>query len=136
MDIALITYCIHTLANNTIADLIHADLISRTISSLKVVVMIIVQAKVVLYYDKHPKDDFILLIVEIFGCFHQHTNDFLHHCANMAWSMKGLVVLLFRLYVHFIGRGCKWLSWEFMQLLSYFEQLWQQEKPLLGLVSS
>jgi hypothetical protein len=83
--------------------------------------MITVQAKVVLYYNQHPKNDFILLIVEIFGCLHQHANDFLHHCANMAWSTKGLVVLLFQLDVHFISSGCKWLSWEFKQLLSCFK---------------
>jgi hypothetical protein len=68
--------------------------------------MILTHAKVVSCCNRHPKNDFIPLVIEIFGCLHQHVNDFFHHCANMAWSTKGLVVFLFQLYVHFIGRGC------------------------------
>ncbi len=41
------------------------------------------------YRNQHPKDDFIPLVVKIFGCLHQHVDNFLHQCANMAWSTKG-----------------------------------------------
>ncbi len=45
--------------------------------------------KVVSYCDQHLKDDLILLVIKIFGCLHQHVDDFLHQCANMAWLAKG-----------------------------------------------
>ncbi len=48
--------------------------------------MILTHAKVVSCCNRHPKNDFIPLVIEIFGCLHQHVNDFFHHCANMAWS--------------------------------------------------
>jgi hypothetical protein len=32
--------------------------------------MIITQAKIVSYHNRHPEDDFIPLVVEIFGCLH------------------------------------------------------------------
>jgi len=68
--------------------------------------MIVAQPKFVSYYNRHFKNDFIPLTIEIFGCLHQHVDNFFHRYGNMAWLAKGLVVLLFQLYVHFISRGC------------------------------
>jgi hypothetical protein len=51
--------------------------------------MIVAHAKVVSYRDRHLEDDFIPLVIKIFGYLHQHANNFLHHCANMTWSTKG-----------------------------------------------
>jgi hypothetical protein len=41
------------------------------------------------YHNQHPMDDFIPLAIEMFWCLHWKVDDFLHHCANMAWSVKG-----------------------------------------------
>jgi hypothetical protein len=41
------------------------------------------------YHDRHPKDNFILLVIVIFGCLHQHADNFFHQYVNVAWSMKG-----------------------------------------------
>ncbi len=39
---------------------------------------------------------------KIFGCLHQHANDFLHRCANITWSTKGfggpLVSIIYSFY--------------------------------------
>jgi hypothetical protein len=52
--------------------------------------MIATQAKVLSNHDRRLEDDFIYpLAVEIFGCLHQQTYDFLHQCANMVWLGKG-----------------------------------------------
>jgi hypothetical protein len=89
MDIVFAINGICILVDIVISDSTHADLILWIDSSWGVVVMIVVQEKVVSYHDQHLEDDFIFLIVKIFECLHQQANDFLHWCANMAWSMKG-----------------------------------------------
>jgi hypothetical protein len=71
MDIVLITNGTHTLANVVITNLTHVDLILQVAYSRKMAMMIVAQAKVVLYHDQHLEDDFILLAVEIFECLHQ-----------------------------------------------------------------
>ncbi len=43
--------------------------------------------------------------------------------------------LMMKGYIHFIGRWCQWLFKEFRSPLSWVKQLWQQERPLIGLVS-
>jgi hypothetical protein len=53
------------------------------------VMMIANQAKNVSYCDRCLEDDFIPLVVKIFGCFYQQNDDFFHQCVNMAQSMKG-----------------------------------------------
>jgi hypothetical protein len=59
----------------------------------------------------------------------------LHWCANMAWSVKGYEGPFKKNYVHFIGKEYRWLFSEFKQSLSCDGQLWQYERPFLGLVS-
>jgi hypothetical protein len=41
------------------------------------------------YHDRHPKDNFIPLAIVIFGCLHQHADNFFLQYVNVAWSMKG-----------------------------------------------
>jgi hypothetical protein len=65
-------------------DLTHVNLVFQIVSSQKVATTITSQAKVVSYRNQHLENDFIFLIVEIFGYLHQQVNDFLHQCANMA----------------------------------------------------
>jgi hypothetical protein len=71
MDIVLIGDGTHILVDVIIMDPIRANLVSRTTSSWGMASMIIAQAKIVLYYNKHPKHDFIPLVVKILGCLHQ-----------------------------------------------------------------
>ncbi len=84
---------------------------------------IVVQEKIVSYCDRHLKDDFIPLVVEIFGCLHQQANDFLHCIDVLTWhgQQRALEVLLFLLYIHFIGRGSQWFLREFKPPLSCVE---------------
>jgi hypothetical protein len=42
------------------------------------------------YYNQHPTDQFLLLIIKVFDYLHKHVNVFLHDCANAIWSLKGL----------------------------------------------
>jgi hypothetical protein len=48
-----------------------------------------IATKLVSYHDQHLEDDLILLVIEIYGCLHQHVDDLLHQCANKAWLAKG-----------------------------------------------
>jgi hypothetical protein len=69
MDIVLITYGIFILVNVVIINLICANLVSRATFSREVVAAITVQVKVVSYYERHFKDDFIPLTVEILNVY-------------------------------------------------------------------
>jgi len=41
------------------------------------------------YYNWHHTDQFLPLVIEVFGCLHKHANVFLHDCANVIWNLKG-----------------------------------------------
>jgi hypothetical protein len=71
VDIVLIANGTRTLVDVTIIDPNCVDFVSWVAFSQGMVATIITQAKVVSYCDQHPKDDFILLIIEILGCLHQ-----------------------------------------------------------------
>ncbi len=49
-----------------------------------IVVIITLQATIKLYCNQHLGDMFFSLIIEVFGCLHEHVKNFLHRCANMA----------------------------------------------------
>jgi hypothetical protein len=49
-----------------------------------------VQAKEKSYRDQHPIDQFLPLIVEVFGCLHKQAYVFLHDRANAIWGLKRL----------------------------------------------
>jgi hypothetical protein len=38
--------------------------------------------------NQHPTDQFLLIVIEIFGCLHKQVDMFLHDCANVIWSLK------------------------------------------------
>jgi hypothetical protein len=71
MDIVFIVGGIYTLTNAIIIDPTHADLVSLGDFSRGVATTIVIHAKVVSYVDRHPEDDFIPLVVKIFGYLHQ-----------------------------------------------------------------
>ncbi len=72
----LIVDGIRTLANVFIVDPTHANFVSQTTYSQGVDATITTQTKIVSHCDQHHEDDFIFLVVEIFGCLHQHAYDF------------------------------------------------------------
>ncbi len=49
-----------------------------------------VQTKERSYHSWHAIDQFLPLASEVFGCLHKHVDVFLHNCANVIWSLKGL----------------------------------------------
>ncbi len=50
--------------------------------------MMATQTKERLYRNQYLVDLFFPLAIEIFGCLHQHVDNFLHRGANMAWTAK------------------------------------------------
>jgi hypothetical protein len=65
---------IRILANVVIVGMIHAFLVSLSTFSRGLgflTTTIVTHAKVVSYCDRHPEDDFISLVVKIFGYLHQ-----------------------------------------------------------------
>jgi len=49
----------------------------------------VVQVKKKNYHDRHPTNQLISLVIEIFRCLHKQVDVFLHNCANAIWSLKG-----------------------------------------------
>ncbi len=74
----------HTLVNIITMDPISENFASQIAFSQGVATMIIIQAKVMSYHDQYFEDDFIPLVVGIFGCLRKQMNDLFHQCANMA----------------------------------------------------
>jgi hypothetical protein len=71
MNIVFIINGICILVNVIITNPTHANLVLQVVFSQGMDVAIATQAKVVSYHDQHLEDDFIPLIVKIFGCLHQ-----------------------------------------------------------------
>ncbi len=42
------------------------------------------------YHNRHPINQFLPLIIEIFGCLHKHVDVFLHDYVNAIWNLKGI----------------------------------------------
>ncbi len=83
-------YCVDGICNLSyviIVDPTHANFVLQA-SFWGVAATIAIQTRL-WHRNWHHEDDFIALAVKISGCLHQQTNDLLHWCANMAWSMKG-----------------------------------------------
>jgi hypothetical protein len=106
MDIVLTVGGIRTLVNVVIIDMTHAFFVSLSVFSWGVATTIVAHAKVVSYCDQHPNDDIIPLILKIFGYLHRQVDDFI---VVPTWHgpRRALVVLLFRLFVHFISGRCQ-----------------------------
>jgi hypothetical protein len=47
-----------------------------------------IQTKKRTYYNRHPIDQILPLVIEVFGYLHKHAGVFLHDCANAIWSLK------------------------------------------------
>jgi hypothetical protein len=66
-----------------------------------VVASLATQVKKIFYYNCYLTDVFFPLAIEIFLCFHQHANNFLHRCVNMVWTVKGNKNLLLSMLCSF-----------------------------------
>jgi len=78
-----------TLIDVVIVNPTRADLLPRSCTIQGFVASDVTQAKERSYCNQHPTNQFIPLVIEIFGCLHKHVNVFLHDCANAIWSLKG-----------------------------------------------
>jgi hypothetical protein len=59
--------------------------------------MVAIQIKEGLYRNQYLAKKKFPLAIEVFGCLHQQVDNFLHHCANMAWVAnvsKGPLLLI------------------------------------------
>ncbi len=69
-----------------------------------VVVTLVAQVKEGLYHDYYLTDVFLPIAIEVFGCLHQHVDNFFHQCVNMTWIAKDIgglpLLVLFPFYKH------------------------------------
>jgi hypothetical protein len=127
--------------NSTLVDLVFiinptlVDLVLQVVFYQGTFVTITLQATIKLYCNRHLGDVFLSLVIEIFGCLHEHVENFFHRCANMAWSIKGFggEALIFQYYVHFISREFSWCFKKFKPLL-FWSKLLLLGRSILGLV--
>jgi hypothetical protein len=70
---------IRTLANVVIIDPTRVDLLPRSCVIQRFVASDAVQAKEKSYHNQHSTDQFLLLVIEVFGCLHKHVDVFLHY---------------------------------------------------------
>jgi hypothetical protein len=80
---------IRTVVNNVIANPTWVDLLLQFYATQGFVTFDAAQAKEQNYRDWHLTDQFLPIIVEVFGCLHKHVDVFLHNCANVIWNLKG-----------------------------------------------
>ncbi len=73
---------IHTLVNVAIVNLTRANWLPRSCATQGFVASDAVQAKEQSYCDQHPTNQFLPLVVQVFGCLHEQVDVFLHNCAN------------------------------------------------------
>ncbi len=77
------------MADVIIVDPIQVDLVFRDFFSW-VVMIVLTQVKEGHYCDHYPMYIIFPLTIEVFECFDQQFNNFLHQCVNMAWMTKGI----------------------------------------------
>jgi hypothetical protein len=81
---------IRILANVVIANPTRTNLLPQSCTTQGFVASNAIQAKKMNYYNQHPTNQFLPLVIEIFDCSHKHVDLFLHDYANVIWSLKGL----------------------------------------------
>jgi hypothetical protein len=82
VNIVLTKDGISTLVNLVIAYPPWANLFPQFCETQGFATFDVVQAKERSYYNGHPTKQFLPLVIEVFGCLHNHVNVFLHNCAN------------------------------------------------------
>jgi hypothetical protein len=88
INIVFTKYGIRTLANIVIVDPTWTDFLPRSCITQGFVALDVTQAKEKSYCNRHPIDQFLPLVIEIFACLHKHADVFLRYYANAIWSLK------------------------------------------------
>jgi hypothetical protein len=102
VDIMLTKDNIHTLTNIVITNPTWADFFPQSCTTQGFTSSNASQSQKMSYCDQHSINQFLPLTIEVFGCLHKQANVFLHDCANVIWSLKGLEGLhLFILVIFF-----------------------------------
>jgi hypothetical protein len=93
---------------------IQANLVSWATFSYGVVVAMVAQMKEGFSCNYYPTKEFLFFAIEVFGCLHQLSKNFLHQCVNMAWianskghSRPSLINVLFILWTKNVGGFAK-----------------------------
>jgi hypothetical protein len=82
MDIVIARYKLWTLVNIIIVDLTHTNLVQWASTTTTHATIIIAQDKAQSYIEWAPRNDFIPLAIETYGCFHPHFDSFLSSCVH------------------------------------------------------
>jgi hypothetical protein len=80
---------IRTLVDVVMVNPTQVDLFPRSCATQRFVASNATQAKERNYCNRHPIDQFVPLVIEVFGCLHKHVDMFLHDYVNAIWSLKG-----------------------------------------------
>jgi len=90
VDIVLTKDGICTLANIVITNPMQMDLFPWSCIIQGFATLDATQVKERSYHNRHPINQFLPLIIEIFGCLHKHVDVFLHDYVNAIWNLKGI----------------------------------------------
>ncbi len=102
VDIVLTKDGIRTLVNVVIANPTRANLLPWSCATRGFVTSNATQTEKQSYRDRHLTNQFLPLVVEVFGCLHKQADMFLHNCANAIWSLKRLEGLPLPVLVTFL----------------------------------
>jgi hypothetical protein len=78
-----------TLVDIVIINPTRVDLLPQSCATQRFATFDATQAKKQSYCNRHPVDQFLPLVVEVFGGLHKQMDVFLHNCANAIWSLEG-----------------------------------------------
>jgi hypothetical protein len=98
-----------TLVNVIIVDPIRTNLVSWVVLSHGVVATVVAQMKEGLYHNRYLVNMFLPLAIEVFGCFHQQSNNLFINVLTWREQQKAPNALLYWFCILFIDKKCQWL---------------------------
>ncbi len=82
MDIVITRNNFQTLTNIVIANPTHTNLVQHTSTTIVHATIVVTQDKTQSYTERMPRDDFIPLAIETYGCLHPRFDSFLIICVH------------------------------------------------------
>jgi len=82
INIVLTKDDIRTFIDVVIIDPTWMNSLPRSCATQGFIVFNVIQAKEQRYHEWHLSNQFLPLVIEVFGCLHKHTDMFLHNYAN------------------------------------------------------
>jgi hypothetical protein len=82
MDIIITRDNFQTLTNIVIANPTHTNLVQHASTTIVYATIVVVQDKTQSYIEQVPRDDFIPLAIETYGCLHPRFDSFLTSCVH------------------------------------------------------